>query len=88
MNSALDRIISSKRLPVLFIGSGISKRYLCDYPSWDQLLDRIREIVWITKSVYNAKLYKIKSEHPDISDGKLNQKMASFLQERFLDILK
>ena len=88
MNSALNRIISSKRLPVLFIGSGISKRYLCDYPSWDQLLDRIREIVGITKSVYNAKLYKIKSEYPDISDGKLNQKMASFLQERFLDSIE
>ena len=37
MNS-LDKIVKNKKLPVLFIGSGIPKRYLKNFPSWDELL--------------------------------------------------
>ena len=48
MSETLNRVIASKRLPVLFIGSGLSKRYLENYPSWEQLLDRLREIIGIT----------------------------------------
>ncbi len=35
----LDEIVKSKRTPVLFVGSGISKRYLYKYPSWEELLE-------------------------------------------------
>ncbi len=84
MSETMNRIISSKRLPVLFIGSGLSKRYLDNYPSWDQLLDRLREIIGITKSAYAAQQHRIKSNNPNISQGKLNQKIASYLQEKFL----
>ena len=35
----LDDIVYSNRTPVLFIGSGISKRYLYNYPSWNELLE-------------------------------------------------
>ncbi|WP_022763524.1 SIR2 family protein [Butyrivibrio sp. AD3002] len=34
----LDEVVKTNRLPVLFIGSGISKRYLYKYPSWEELL--------------------------------------------------
>ena len=37
--NVLDKIVDSKKLPVLFIGSGISKRYLFNYPTWDELLE-------------------------------------------------
>lgn len=84
MSETLNRIIASKRLPVLFIGSGLSKRYLDDYPSWEQLLDRLRETIGISKPAYAAKQHEIKSRHPNISEGKLNQRMASYLQEKFL----
>lgn len=36
--SILEKLVLSNRLPVLFIGSGISKRYLENYPSWQELL--------------------------------------------------
>lgn len=36
----LDEIVKSNRMPVLFIGSGISKRYLYKYPSWSELLEK------------------------------------------------
>lgn len=35
----LDIVVKSNRTPVLFIGSGISKRYLYKYPSWSELLE-------------------------------------------------
>lgn len=35
----LNDIVKSNRMPVLFIGSGISKRYLYKYPSWSELLE-------------------------------------------------
>jgi len=84
MSETLNRIIASKRLPVLFIGSGLSKRYLDNYPSWEQLLDRLRETIGISKPAYAAKQHEIKSQNPNISQGKLNQKMASYLQEKLL----
>ena len=37
--NVLERLVAGKKLPILFIGSGISKRYLYKYPNWDQLLE-------------------------------------------------
>lgn len=84
MSAALDKIIATKRLPTLFIGSGLSKRYLQDFLSWSQLLDTLREKIGISASAFAAKRHEIKSREPDITDGKLNQLMASFLQSKLL----
>lgn len=36
----LDALINENSYPIVFIGSGISKRYLMDSPSWIELLER------------------------------------------------
>lgn len=85
MSEALKKIIASKRLPVLFIGSGLSKRYLDNYPSWEQLLENLRIQIGISESAYAAKKQEFKSSDYSISNGKLNQLMASYLQSSLLD---
>lgn len=39
--SILDILIEKNEFPVIFIGSGISKRYLTGYPSWEELLEEL-----------------------------------------------
>lgn len=85
MSKCLERLISSMRLPTLFIGSGLSKRYLKDYPNWEELIDQLREEIGVSKTAFNAKKSEFKNSDSSISAGKLNQKMASYLQEKLLN---
>ncbi|PLR76760.1 hypothetical protein CU633_14080 [Bacillus sp. V3-13] len=41
----LNYLIESNEYPIIFIGSGISKRYLKDYPGWLDLLNEFWEII-------------------------------------------
>lgn len=81
----LDEIVKQKRMPILFVGSGLSKRYLKNFLSWNQLLDEVRKKIGIEDTVYAAKKLLIQTEQGNLSPGKLNQKIASFLQKTLLD---
>ena len=39
----IRKLLSQDRIPLLFIGSGLSKRYLQNYPSWDELMLMLSE---------------------------------------------
>jgi len=39
--SIFDILIEKNEFPIVFIGSGISKRYLDKYPSWEELLEEL-----------------------------------------------
>ena len=80
----LDEIVHQKRMPVLFVGAGLSKRYLKNYLSWNQLLDEVRQKIGIEDTVYAAKKMLIQREYDNLSPGKLNQKIAPFLQKTIL----
>lgn len=41
--SVLKKLREKNEFPILFVGSGISKRYLNDFPSWDELLEQFWE---------------------------------------------
>jgi hypothetical protein len=71
--SILDILIKKNEFPVIFIGSGISKRYLIGYPSWEELL----EDLWNKTKDTNffGHLNKIRDKYKQdgvIDDGELD----------------
>lgn len=58
--SIFDILIEKNEFPIVFIGSGISKRYLNKYPSWEELLEEL----WknINDSNFFAHLNRIRNE--------------------------
>lgn len=77
----LEKVVESKRLPVLFIGSGISKRYLYHYPNWEELLEQ-------SYRKFNPDLFQFQKHkdalcRKDISDFQLNIQLASIIEDEF-----
>lgn len=50
--SVLKKLREKNEFPILFVGSGISKRYLNDFPSWDELLEQFWEDSKISGDFY------------------------------------
>lgn len=85
--SIFDILIEKNEFPIVFIGSGISKRYLDKYPSWEELLEELWENV--SDSNFFAHLNRIRkkivqSEVKDESeiDFLVNTVVASEIEEK------
>jgi len=78
------------KYPVIFIGSGISKRYLKNYPTWNELL----EIYWKqinTKQNYYSYLNNLKKEHEKLCDKdelthKINTIAAEYIEKEYNEL--
>jgi hypothetical protein len=73
--SVLENLLKSNEYPIIFIGSGISKRYLNNFPGWEELL----ESYWIQMgktlnfySYLSTISNEIREQYPDISENRLN----------------
>lgn len=80
-NNVLEKIVESKKLPVLFIGSGISKRYLYRYPNWEELLE-------MSFKKYNSDLFQLQKHHDSLrragaTDFEVNTKIATIIENDF-----
>lgn len=79
--NVLEKLVESKKLPVLFIGSGISKRYLYRYPNWDELLE-------LSFKKYNSDMFQFQ-KHIDsmsrkgLSDFEINAGLATIIENEF-----
>lgn len=60
--SFLEKLTSENQYPIVFIGSGITKRYFKNAPSWADLLERLWMMVHPDTNFYN-KLGLLKSLH-------------------------
>lgn len=67
----LDTLINENSYPIVFVGSGISKRYLVKSPSWIELLENFWNLSNIREDFY----------------GKLNDIRDEFIKEGNSDIL-
>lgn len=79
--SILDRIIEKRKMPVLFIGSGISKRYLFGFPDWEGLLKDSYKAVNPDPYYYNRYVEQFTRE--GCSSFEINTKLASIIENDF-----
>lgn len=79
--SILDKIVDSKTMPVLFVGSGISRRYLYNFPNWDELLRLSFRAVNPDPYYYNQ--YYERFTREGLSAFEINMKLASIVENDF-----
>lgn len=79
----LEKLVQQNRLPVLFIGSGISKRYLKDYPSWPELLELSFKKFSNDEFEYNGLINQLKRK--GLSDFDVNAELGSYIESQFND---
>lgn len=79
--TALERLAENNKLPVLFVGSGISKRYLYNYPDWNELLE-------IAFRKYNSDIFQLQKHKESFlrqgaSPFEVNTKLATIIENDF-----
>lgn len=75
----LSRLLTEKRTPYLFIGSGFTKRYIPTALSWEELLNKIAEIIKIDQFILTNKRTSLSQKN---NPGTVNQYIASFLKDK------
>lgn len=78
--TTLEHIIKSNRMPVLFVGSGLSIRYLENYPSWKELLERVADEIGLDKYQLKSIIDEINKSNQSVTEGEINQKIGSKLR--------
>ena len=87
----LDSLVEANEFPILFIGSGISRRYLKDYPNWDDLLKSFWSQVSSSDDDYYKRLNEIRREirEEEISKNNVqfyvNTRIASIIENKIED---
>ena len=90
MSILLKDIIENNSYPIVFIGSGISKRYLENSPTWSTLLEEYWQQLGEKSSIFSY-MRSIKKELKDtISDNEkdfiVNIKTASYIKQKYDDL--
>lgn len=86
----LDKLVAKNESPILFIGSGISRRYVSNFPNWEQLLLRLWEKTGATEDEFYRKLIEINNGLPNDVNANTksfiaNIKIASLIQKSYND---
>lgn len=89
MENVIDRLIKENEFPIIFLGSGISKRFLLDFPDWEGLLKEFWEAVGMTNFYGNMNNIRdeISKENTNYSDREKDHftliKIGSLIEEKF-----
>ena len=81
--SVLDKIVESRKMPVLFVGSGISKRYLPDFPNWPELLEK--SFHEVNPDPYYYGKYLEKFTRDNLSSFEMYTKLGTIIENDFND---
>lgn len=77
----LEKIANGKRMPILFIGSGISRRYLYHYPNWEELL-RL-SFAKVNSDPYYYQKHVDALKRKSLSDFEINAALGSIIENDF-----
>lgn len=77
----LEKLVKAKRMPVLFIGSGIPKRYLYKFPSWDELLQGSFKV--INKDPFYYSMNKDELQRQGKSDFEIYKALGTRIENEF-----
>ncbi|MEH6969463.1 SIR2 family protein [Bacillus velezensis] len=90
MTTILDEFIKENEFPTVFIGSGISKRFLVNFPDWPSLLNEYWDQLKEPQSfygVFNNIRDKKRNQNPSFSEKELdhysNIEMGTLLENKF-----
>lgn len=81
MSTILDKIVNKNHMPVLFVGSGISKRYLLNYPDWSQLLES--SFHKYNNDDFQFQKYIDKFKRDGLTDFEINTELGSIIENQF-----
>ncbi|CYU24841.1 TPA: SIR2 family protein [Streptococcus suis] len=85
-------IIENNSYPIVFIGSGISKRYLEDFPTWTNLLQEYWELIGEKNSIFQFMRNleqtdeDVRNSTEDKKDFLINVKTATYIKQRYDDL--
>lgn len=79
--NVLEKIASGKSMPVLFIGSGISRRYLFKYPNWEELLRMSFAKIDPEGFLYQKHYDQLNRQN--LSDFEMNASLATIIENEF-----
>lgn len=84
---SLSQLKQKNKMPSLFIGAGICRRYIENYPDWNELLSNVANQFGISNEKQALIKEQIKLAHPDATPAVLKQKFASKLEQLFVNKL-
>ena len=83
---SLQDIVTENHYPIVFIGSGMSKRFLDSFPSWNELLTEYWQKIGEKQNFFSF-LHEITEQHPAESkteqDFIANVQAASYIERKF-----
>ena len=83
---SLDDIVQNNQYPIVFIGSGMSLRYLNHFPNWQDLLENYWNQIFPDKNIFSF-FRNITEKHPDLSteeqDFLANTSAADTIEHEF-----
>lgn len=88
----LKDIVENNSYPIVFIGSGMSKRYLEDFPTWGDLLQEYWKQIGESKSIFQFMRNleqtdeEVKNTTEDKKEFLINIKTATYIKKRFDDL--
>lgn len=89
MPTIFDELISNNEFPVVFMGAGISKRFLVNFPDWTSLLEEFWTDIGLQNfyGEFNNIIDDIKRENPNFTEIEINYnaniQMGTILEEKY-----